>query len=553
MFSFKNKKQQESYKHIIDALHRVLGVVEFAPDGTILEANDNFLQIMGYKLDEIKGKHHRIFTDTATQQSHEYRQFWEKLNKGEFVAAEFKRIRSDKNAIYIQASYNPIFDSTGKIYKIVKFATDVTQRRIKNAKYEAQLKALNLSQATIEFTPDGMILDANDNFLQIMGYKLDEFKGKHHSMFVSAEHKNSPAYKNFWEVLRSGTFHSGEFDRYKKNGELIVISATYNPVFDDDGKLQSVIKIASDITKIKNENIQATNETVTVLEAIKNGNLTISMQGQYNNHFNQVQLSLNNTVQSLRELIHQVQSLAASTSSTSKDIASSVEDLATRTEAQAGSLEEAAATMEQLASTVRENFEHTLHAKESAENSQSTAKKGSDVVAKAIEAMGKIETSSSKIFEIIGLIDEIAFQTNLLALNASVEAARDGEAGRGFAVVADEVRNLAQRSADASKQIKVLIQESGTHVKEGSTFVSNMEHSLMEIVASSEEVAKTISEIAAATKEQSIGIDQINAVISQIDSSTQRNAALVQSSTSSSQSLNKSAQQLEELAERFRT
>ena len=167
-------------------------------DGTVITANDNFLKTLGYTLEEVKGRHHSMFVDDAYRQSFEYREFWAKLNRGEYQAAEYKRIGKGGKEVWIQASYNPILDPNGKPFKVVKYATDVTQQKLINADYAGQIAAISKSQAVIEFKMDGTVLTANDNFLKTLGYTLDEIKGRHHSMFVDEAYRQSCEYKEFW-------------------------------------------------------------------------------------------------------------------------------------------------------------------------------------------------------------------------------------------------------------------------------------------------------------------------------------------------------------------
>ena len=206
----------------LGALDRSQGVIEFRPNGEILTANENFLNLMGYDEQEIVGKHHRIFVDKEYANSLEYQDLWANLNRGEFQAGEFKRYTSNGEEVWIQASYNPVVTSNGKVKRVVKYATDITEEKRKNAYFSGQIKAINKSQAVIEFDPTGKILDANDNFLTTVGYTLSEVKGKHHSMFMSPEERSSSEYRLFWEQLAEGQFQSGEFHRIGKGGKSIL-------------------------------------------------------------------------------------------------------------------------------------------------------------------------------------------------------------------------------------------------------------------------------------------------------------------------------------------
>ena len=233
------------------ALDTSQAVIEFSMDGTIQTANSNFLQAMGYRLDEVKGQHHRMFMDAQEAQSPEYAQFWQQLNRGEFVAAEFKRVGKGHKEIWIQASYNPIFDKSGRPVKVIKFATDITQQKIQSADFQGQVEAIGKSLAVIEFSMDGMIESANENFLNTLGYSIDEIKGQHHSMFVEPAYKNSEEYRQFWQALNRGEFSSGEYKRLGKGGSEVWIQASYNPILDLNGKPMKVIKYASDVTQKK--------------------------------------------------------------------------------------------------------------------------------------------------------------------------------------------------------------------------------------------------------------------------------------------------------------
>jgi methyl-accepting chemotaxis protein len=255
MFNTKLKQelQQQARKMaeqeaVLAALDRSMAVIEFAPDGTILTANQNFLSTVGYRLDEIQGKHHRIFCDVDYAGSSEYREFWSKLNRGEFVSGLFKRINHDGKTLWLEASYNPIFNADGKLIKVIKFATDVTPK-VKEAKeHEAQMNAINRSMAVIEFNMDGTIITANDNFLGAVGYRLDEIQGRHHRIFCETQDASSDDYRMFWDRLNHGEFVSGQFKRVNRHGEDLWLEASYNPVFDKDGKPIKVVKFAADIT-----------------------------------------------------------------------------------------------------------------------------------------------------------------------------------------------------------------------------------------------------------------------------------------------------------------
>ena len=246
------KLRNADYAGQIAAISKSQAVIEFQMDGTIIHANDNFLKTLGYTLDDIKGKHHGMLVDEAYRHSPEYKEFWAKLNRGEYVADEFKRIGKAGKEVWIQASYNPIQGFDGKYFKVVKYATDVTQQKLLNADYAGQIAAIGKSQATIEFKMDGTIVMANDNFLKTLGYTLDEVKGRHHSMFVDEAYRQSADYREFWAKLNRGEYVADEFKRIGKGGKEVWIQASYNPSMDLNGKPCKVVKYATDVTPQKN-------------------------------------------------------------------------------------------------------------------------------------------------------------------------------------------------------------------------------------------------------------------------------------------------------------
>jgi methyl-accepting chemotaxis protein len=311
-------------------------------------------------------------------------------------------------------------------------------------------------------------------------------------------------------------------------------------------------EMADSMNSLMDTIIRPINASIEVVRYLAKGDLTHTMEGEYGGAFGDMQSALNDTIRQLRELVKQIKETAEAVGASAAEIAEGSQDLSARTESQASSLEETAASMEQMTATVKQNAGSARDASGLSQEAQGVAQKGGEVVENAISAMNAIEQSSQKIADIIGVIDEIAFQTNLLALNAAVEAARAGEAGKGFAVVASEVRALAGRSASASKEIKMLIQESVEQVANGSRLVNQTGETLQGIIASVARVAEIISTIAHASQEQSIGINQINTTVTQMDEMTQQNAALVEQTAAASQSLAQKGEELRSLIGYFR-
>ncbi|MGH1488076.1 MAG: PAS domain S-box protein [Acidimicrobiales bacterium] len=530
-------------------------MIEFDLDGNITGCNDNFLAATGYALDEIVGRHHRIFVDPLEAADPAYNAFWARLRNGESVDGEVKRVNKAGETVWLRASYNPVLGDDGQPVKFFKIASDITEAKLRSWDLEAKMAAVERAQATIEFDLDGNVVAFNDNFQATMGYTLDEIKGRHHRTFVESDIAADRAYTEFWETLKRGQPVEGEFRRVNKAGDIVWLRASYNPVLGEDGKPVKFFKIASDITEEKRFRDQIetiVGRTSEVMTAVSLGDLTQTVAGEYEGSLKPLQVATNSSIENLSGLVSQIRDSTSSMSTSAKEVALANQDLSRRTEGQASSLEETAASMEEMTATVEQNADNARKASQLAVGAREQAEGGGDVVEKAVAAMGAISESSKKIADIIGVIDEIAFQTNLLALNAAVEAARAGDQGRGFAVVASEVRNLAQRSAGAAKEIKNLISDSLDKVDDGSKLVNQSGTQLEEIVNSVKKVSDIIGEIAAASEEQSIGINQVNQAVADMDQGTQQNAAMVEEAAAASESMQQQSTALQALTERFR-
>ncbi len=572
--------ERQNARGILSAIDSSFAYIEFSKEGNVLTANENFTKTMGYRSEEIVGKHHRLFVEKEYANSSAYPAFWNDLNSGLCKSDVFKRITRDGAEVWLQAVYAPVKDEMGRITKVVKIATDVTAEKVRIADFEAQISAVSKSQGVIEFNLDGTIRNANQNFLNAIGYSLEDIKGKHHSIFVEAGEANSGDYRNFWEELRAGKFQSAQYKRIGKGGKEVWIQATYNPTFDLNGRPNKIVKYATDITAAKNLEIEmaesqrriALEESqrreqerchaeeqarkvaliLEVVNAVADGNFDLEIPDLGTDSVGQVASALEQAVVAMKDALCEVRDVAATVSTAAEQLTEVSREITGGAQTQASSLEETASSLEEITSTVKQNTDNAQQARQLANGSRDVAEKGGEVVSEDVKAMAEINESSKKIADIITTIDEIAFQTNLLALNAAVEAARAGEQGRGFAVVAAEVRNLAQRSASAAKEIKTLIQDSVRKVDNGTDLVNKSGQTLGEIVSSVKRVTDIVSEIAAASKEQLTGVEQVNKAVAQMDRVTQANASQNEEMSGTAGSLLSHAVQLNELVQRFK-
>ena len=444
------------------ALGRSLAIIEFAPDGTIITANANFQKAVGYPLDEIKGRHHSMFVDPADRDSAAYRQFWDALRRGEFQAAQFRRVAKGGREIWLEASYNPILDRGGRVAKVVKFATDISAQKATNAELLGKVEAIGRSQAVIEFTLDGTILDANENFLTTMGYGLDEIKGRHHSLFVDPATRDSAEYRAFWDRLRRGEYQAAQFKRVAKGGRDVWLEASYNPVLDANGRPCKVVKFATDLSGRKAEN-------AALAQAFETG---------------------------VKGMVGAVSSSAEGMEATAQLLAAAAEQTTQQSHTVAAASEELSASVNEIARQIDQS---------------------NQVIGSAVAQVRSSETmvdapvaAAEKIGNVTKMINDIASQTNLLALNATIEAARAGEAGKGFAVVASEVKSLATQTARATEEIAEQIKE----IQESSRTTATAIRDIGRIVAEVSEITTSISgaveEQSAATREVSSNIGGVS-------------------------------------------
>ena len=416
MFIFKSSEQSGVFgfsgRQIKEALDKSQAIISFTPDGIILHANENFLSATGYRLEDIVGKHHSIFCEDAYTRTAEYKEFWADLRDGKFQSNSFKRINRSGKAIYIQATYNPIHDVDGSVVGVIKYCTDITIPTLKTA------AAVACTQASITFTPEGVIKDANDTFLAATGYRLDEIQGQHHRMFCPPDIVNSSEYQSFWADLAAGAPNTGEFKRINRHGDILWLRASYSPDYDNTGKVVSVTKHANDITQERKVKERTIDISTTTASAIAEMNQSIT------------------------------------------EISKSM-------------------------SVARERAQLT-----------------SSSVDGTKEIVGRLSTTSESMSKTVEFIYSIADQINLLALNAAVEAARAGEAGRGFAVVAGEVKNLASSATNFTQSIAKEI--------EAVQAISG------EISENMKQMINSISDLSTSTASVATAIEQQNVVVSDI-------------------------------------
>lgn len=522
------------------AVDRSHVVIAYDATGRILTANQTFLALTGYGTEDLRGAHHSMFLVDETATSPGYLAFWDRLRQGLDQSGAYCRRTKTGDRVWLQATYHPVVSADGTITKIICLATDISAVRRAALEAADKLAALDRAQAVIEFDPTGRILTANQNFLSAVGYRLDEIQGKHHSVFMPAGEADLPAYKDFWASLRSGRMQTAEFRRRAKAGTDIWIQASYIPMCGADGRVERIVKYATDVTGRK----QGTETIAFALDRLAHGDLHHRIDTPLVGELETVRTNLNATADRLANALLNVSQNARLVQNECASLSRSAMDLSSRTERQAHSLAQASGALSQMSTSTTLTSERTADASRLASSARQSAEAGSTVMTDAVHAMARIADGSDQISRIIGVIDEIAFQTNLLALNAGVEAARAGDAGRGFAVVASEVRALAQRSSTAAKEIATLISQSGNDVKTGETLVNRAGESLADIRTSITEIHERMVEITTATTDQTARLTDLSKTVADLDQATQRNVAMFEETAAATAEMTRAADHL---------
>ena len=558
--SAKSLEQLET-RALLDAIHRIQGVIEFGLDGRVLHANALFLDAVGYTLDEVVGQHHRLFCEPGYAQSEDYQQFWQRLSRGDINSGEFLRVGKNGRAVWLQASYNPVLDDQGAPFKIVKFATNVTDAKLRNADVEGKLKAIDRVQAMIEFDLQGRVLSVNQNFLETFGYARDDVLGQHHRMFCEPAFARSMDYLAFWERLGRGEFNAGEYRRVGSKGQDIWIQASYNPIFGADGKPLKVVKFATDITPIKINNaesagkLEAISRSQAVIEFDMQGNVLFAnnnflrtlgytaeeVVGQHHRMFCDDDLVKSPKYRNFwanlaegkfqsdrfrRNGKHGAEVWIQATYNPVLDIngkpykvvkyAIDVTDQVQLEQTVREKVEGISHVMEELTASIQSISDSSSKSSQQANQTQQEASDGSRLLKLSREAILEIQKSSQDVHEIIRTISDIASQTNLLAFNAAIEAARAGPHGLGFSVVADEVRKLAEKSALAAREIANLINQTISRVDDGGRMSAQVEAAFGQIMRSVVKTTEAIEQIHSATAEQASATRDVAVLLNEL-------------------------------------
>jgi methyl-accepting chemotaxis protein len=558
-------------RSVVTALDSSMARIEFEPDGTIRDANANFLRLMGYSLAEIRGRPHAMFVDEATRTSDAYRQFWDRLRDGQFQSGEFRRITKDGHSVWIRATYNPLRGQGGAVIGVVKFAVDVTaqvEEREAVLERQQQLSEMveNTSVRLILADRSGTITYMNpasltalrrlERFLpckadEIVGRSFDIFhKRPEHQRAIVADPANLPHRTKFplgdeWLDLTVAAMKD-------RNGAYMGPLVTWEVITEQVHAREREEAQQAEVLAAKQDLERKVRSLADVFSAASQGDLTGDPGFAGTDDMGQLAGHVGSMFKDLRDLVRQISEAADQQNEGARMIAESSSGLSEGAQSQAASVEEMTAAVEQLVSSIEAISRSAADSRQQAQETTGMAEAGRGAVVEAIDSMKLIQKSSEQINDIIQVISDIAGQTNLLALNAAIEAARAGEHGLGFAVVADEVRKLAERASEAAKEITLLIKESTKRVQEGAGLSEKVGHSLESIVGAVARTATGIGSIASATESQSANAAEVKMAIRSVSQTTESNAASAEEMAASAEELGAQAQGLRNLVKRFK-
>ncbi len=509
--------------------------------GKIQYVNPGFEKMTGYSPEEAQGRKPGDLLQGPDTDQQTVREIRQKLDAREPFYNEILNYHKTGEPYWISLAINPVFDENGELVNFISIQANVTETKLRALEFNYKLDAIGRANAVAEFELSGNLTAMNENYLKIFGVAEEsQLIGTSLRNMIHKDSINDGEFNNLWETLNSGKFATGEFKHQTSSGDVRWINGSFNPIMDTSGNISKFVMFGEDVTSRK----EAIANIADALSQLEQGNLTARVNGEFGQEFNLLRDSLNTSMEKLQESVKDILFVANGVTQGASEIARGNLDLSSRVESQAAALEETSSTMEEMTASAKNSAENAAQVNERALETGESANRGKDIVDNAVNSMSEISSASKRIADIISVIDEIAFQTNLLALNAAVEAARAGEQGRGFAVVAGEVRNLAQRSAQAAKEIGTLIKDSVDKVEEGTELVNTSGKMLEEITQKVLEVTEMVSEITEASKGQLEGIQQANAAVTSMDSMTQQNAALVEEATAASSEMSNSVEKM---------